>query len=447
MRFIDLFAGLGGFHIALERLGHTCVFASELDANLQQLYERNFGMRPHGDIRAVPVSEIPAHDILCAGSPCQPFSKAGEQQGFECPKWGDLFEHVLRVLRYHKPEHIILENVPNLERHSKGETWAELKRGLEAAGYDIKTRHLSPHQYGIPQIRERVFIVGSRSGLMGFLWPEQHHGALLSIASILDPDPNGAKMISPQVEKCLQVWQAFIKAFPKNEELPSFPIWSMEFGATYPFEGETPFAAGRRRLTKYRGSHGVPLKWYPPEARMDGLPSYARSKEEKFPHWKVLFIQQNREFYQRHEKWIKPWIPRILDFPPSLQKLEWNCKGEKRNVWDYVIQFRASGVRIKRPTTAPSLIAMTTTQVPIIGWERRYMTPPECARLQSLHELKHLPEVPTRAFKALGNAVNADVVQLIASHLLCSHRVNPSVLTTENIAPFGKADHLRYAAV
>src|SRR5579859_6180123 len=114
MRFIDLFAGLGGFHLALEKLGHRCVFASELNVELQAIYAENFGLTPKGDIRDVPISAIPAHEILCAGFPCQPFSKAGEQDGFDCPSWGDLFDQVVAILKYHKPEFLLLENVPNL---------------------------------------------------------------------------------------------------------------------------------------------------------------------------------------------------------------------------------------------------------------------------------------------------------------------------------------------
>ena len=142
-----------------------------------------------------------------------------------------------------------------------------------------------------------------------------------------------------------------------------------------------------------------------------------------FPKWKQNFIRQNRQFYEENKKWIDPWLPRILKFPSSHQKFEWNIKGGKRNVWDYVIQFRASGVRVKRRTTAPSLIAMTDTQVPIIGWERRYMTPRECARLQSLDSLRGLPKTSNRAFAALGNAVNSKVVEMVARALLAERLV------------------------
>src|SRR6185295_18329146 len=136
---------------------------------------------------------------------------------------------------------------------------------------------------------------------------------------------------------------------------------------------------------------------------------HARVETDTFPDWKIHFIRQNREVYRKNKKWIDKWMPEILQFPSSLQKLEWNCKGGERDIWKYVIQFRASGVRVKRPASSPSLVAMTTTQVPIIAWERRYMTPKECARLQSLNGLKALPAAPTNAFTALGNAVNADV--------------------------------------
>src|SRR4051794_32900792 len=99
LRFIYLFSGLGGFHLPLSSLGHTCVFACEVDQRLANLYEKNFGLRPHADIRTLDIATLPSHDILCAGFPCQPFSKAGEQQGLECPQWGDLIDYVVRILR------------------------------------------------------------------------------------------------------------------------------------------------------------------------------------------------------------------------------------------------------------------------------------------------------------------------------------------------------------
>ncbi|GED55295.1 DNA (cytosine-5-)-methyltransferase [Brevibacillus borstelensis] len=419
MTFVDLFAGLGGFHLALNKLGHECVFACELDERLRKLYEKNFGIKPMGDIREISITvDIPPHDILCAGFPCQPFSKAGEQNGFDDPESGDLFFHILKILKVHKPSFFILENVANFERHNNGKTWREAKEHLEKLEYTVEIKKLSPHYFGIPQIRERVIIVGSRSGLNHFQWPEQMVDNSISIKNILDVYPSDARVLSDQVIDCLNIWQDFLDHFPKDLKLPSFPIWSMEFGATYPFENVTPYALGIKELKKYHGSHGVPLVGEDEKTLFSLLPSYARTKEEKFPKWKIQFIRQNRELYQEHKKWIDHWLPKILPFPASFQKFEWNCKGERRQLSEFILQIRASGVRVKRPTTSPSLVAMTSTQVPIIAWENRYMTPRECARLQSMEELVHLPDSNTAAYKALGNAVNVRVVELVAQSLL-----------------------------
>lgn len=418
MRFVDLFAGLGGFHLALEKLGHRCVFASELDPGLQGIYAENFGLTPSGDIRKVPVETIPSHQILCAGFPCQPFSKAGEQGGFDCPSWGDLFDRVVAILQHHEPEYLLLENVPNLLKHDSGKTWLRVLSLLKAAGYESDAQLLSPHQFGVPQIRERVYIVARRGGLRGFTWPKCELHPNLHVNSVLETNPQDAKPLSQQVVDCLEMWQRFVRQYPKEEYLPTFPIWAMEFGANYPYEKFSPASMKPSELRKYRGAYGLSLAKVTDDQLLDALPPYARADKKAFPDWKIDFIRQNRELYYKNKKWIDGWKDELLAFPPSLQKLEWNCKGGERDIWKYVIQFRASGVRVKKAATAPSLIAMTVTQVPIIAWERRYMTPRECAKLQSMESLKVLPNTPTHAYKALGNAINVHVIRLIAQALV-----------------------------
>ena len=226
------------------------------------------------------------------------------------------------------------------------------------------------------------------------------------------------------------MWGDFLARTPDSLKMPSFPIWSMEFGATYPYEDDTPAAVWHRRPVwglrnmHVRGSFGIPLDHMKIDEQRRHIPSHAgRDGEFKFPRWKCSFIRQNREFYAENRSWIDPWMERWHpeEFPSSFQKLEWNAQGEERDIDRFVLQVRASGIRVKRPKTSPSLIAFTQTQVPILGAHltgvRRYMTPQECAKLQSLDDIE-LPDVDFKAYKALGNAVNAKVVEAIARPLV-----------------------------
>ncbi|MBU3823153.1 DNA (cytosine-5-)-methyltransferase [Flavobacteriaceae bacterium XHP0103] len=429
MRFIDLFAGLGGFHKALHELGHDCVFASELDTNLRQLYKQNWNIEAHGDIKKIVEKEIeiiPEHDILCAGFPCQPFSKAGKQLG-RIDDRGNLFDEIIKILDFRKPTYFILENVPFIAKHDNEETWSVMKTELENLGYEVNHEVYSPQDFGIPQHRQRIFIVGSLNGLEHFSFKTIDNKKVdsIKIEKYIDKNSKTAKAL-PQVNiDCLNIWQEFLENIPKEIKIPGFPIWSMEFGADYPFEDNYPEKMTVRELSKYKGNFGISLEGMSRKEIRANLPSYARVTK-KFPEWKKRYIRENRKFYEENKKHIENVVKKISVLPSqSWQKLEWNVGDSERNIYNYFLQFRASGIRIKLPNFFPSLVC-TNTQKPIIGWEKRYISQKEALKLQSLEGLK-LPDNDNAAFKALGNAVNSSIVQLIATELIQEPQI-PKIL-------------------
>lgn len=156
--FIDLFAGIGGFRIALEHFGGECVFSSEIDENARQVYQKNFSELPHGDITQIHEKIIPDHDVLCAGFPCQAFSVSGKRLGFKDAR-GTLFFDIARIVKKRKPKIVFLENVKNFYKHDQGKTFSVVKSTLESLGYDVHFKVICSSDQGVPQSRERIYIV------------------------------------------------------------------------------------------------------------------------------------------------------------------------------------------------------------------------------------------------------------------------------------------------
>lgn len=443
VRFVDLFAGLGGFHLALSELGHECVFASEIDEELRKLYALNFPDARHvvhGDIRECK-DKVPEHDVLCAGFPCQPFSKSGSQLGLEDETRGTFFHEVLEILKRRRPRYVILENVGNFERHDSGRTWQVVREKLEALGYHVRgTEHvasgshglISPHHFGYPHTRERFFAVGSLHPLPKDPFPRGDRRCVTGLAGIVQSrvelsavDQREVKLTDRQV-LCIDHWNALLKAIPEDVDLPSFPIWSDEIHARYPYDEVTPHGCSSEELLGYLRRNGAWLG-RPKKDILALLPSYARPPQAQFPKWKVDFLRQNRRWFRDIAEYLpKGWVRELRKLPPSLRKLEWNCQGETRDLWRYVLQFRPSGLRVKRYTSCPALVAMTTTQIPILGPKRRFITRVEGLRLQSFPDGHKLPKAHGRAFMALGNAVHVGVARRIVESILTAARVERS---------------------
>ncbi len=389
-KFIDLFSGIGGFHQAMVQLGGECVFASEIDAFCNKTYKENYGISSDVNIRDVDEKkDIPAHDVLCAGFPCQAFSKAGKQEGLEDQTRGTLFFEIVRILKHHHPQYIILENVRNLVSHDKGNTWKIIKESLQKCGYRLTEKPLiiSPHQLGVPQLRERVIILGKYEpdNVEEFL--EIHFDSLKdknenSIYDVLTEQQVEDKYyISEYEEKVLEAWDEFYKGIDKK--IIGFPIWSQYFK--------------RKKAPK------------------------------EYPDWKKEFVNKNIALYQDNKAFIDAWLKKynnLKDFAPTHRKMEWQAGTSIESVWDGVIQFRPSGVRIKAPTCFPALVAMV--QIPIIGKYRRRLTVEEAGLLQSFPnpcrenklEGSFLCDAnDQQAYKQFGNSVNVKVIRECAEKL------------------------------
>jgi DNA (cytosine-5)-methyltransferase 1 len=385
-KFIDLFSGIGGFHIAMNQLDGECVFSSEIDEYAIETYKQNFNIDSNNDIREVDPSSLPHYDVMCAGFPCQAFSKAGKQHGFKDETKGTLFFEIERLLRYkvenkNPVKYIILENVSNLVSHDRGRTWKIIKKHLLELGYNLTEDPiiLSPHQLNIPQLRNRVFILGIHNSFNEKLNIEEPQAPLSKrntndAYSIVSKHRVPDKYyISEYEEYVLSVWDEFYKNI--KEKVIGFPIWAFEFN-------DNPI-------------------------------------DKSLPLWKQNFIRKNRDLYNNNREFIDSWLKKHKNLSLLVEthkKFEWQAGKHINSVWDGIIQFRPSGIRVKRPTEFPALVAMV--HIPIIGKYSRRITPKEVARLQSFPEDFKINKNDQQAYKQFGNSVNVDVVRYLAKQLI-----------------------------
>lgn len=403
--YVDLFAGIGGFAAALDAMGGRSVRAVEIDKQAAAVYRLNHGVDPLGDITELANDEIvdfPDHDILTAGFPCQPFSKSGAQRGMDETR-GTLFWNILRVLEVKRPKIVILENVRNLAGPRHRHEWNVIIKSLRELDYRVSSTPavFSPHLLdgangGAPQIRERVFITAT------------HVPGLA--AEHADPEPiRSFRRTNP--------WH-LADDLPLEPDLPA-DLTPNEVAWIDAWEDF------RRIVVGEMIEHSTPRKV--DEARMPGFPIWVSAWPRKrrldipegTPRWKQLILEKNAALYLRHRDALDNWIHRhgVDDFPPSRRKFEWQAQ-QAESLWECAMQFRPSGIRAKRMTHLPALVAIT--QTPVLGPLKRRLTVREAARLQGLPSDFDFGDQPQSAsFKQLGNGVNVGVVQhVLKLHLL-----------------------------
>ena len=381
LKFIDLFCGIGGFHQALNKLGAQCVLACDIDKDCREVYKDNYGIVPVNDIKKINEKTMPDFDILCGGFPCQAFSNGGKKQCFNDER-GLLFDEIARIARAKKPKFMFLENVKHILKVSNGKVIEYIKQKIAEIGYHLQLFQISPHNFGIPQQRERVYFVCIRNDIYNgnpIVLPT--YKGKIQFDKFLDKkeDIHTKYFIKGDVLQVLESWDEMIRQFAVNEKIsPTIMI-------------------------------------------NDAYSGYTQEQFEHFPDWKKDYITKNKPLLQKYKSEFDEWYPKhssVLQKREIYGKLEWQTGLIKENdsIFNHFIQIRQSGIRVKKGQYFPTLVAIS--QIPIYGKEKRYITPRECARLQSFPESFKLAIEDKKSYKQLGNSVNVDNVYTVISSTL-----------------------------
>ena len=406
--FIDLFAGIGGFHAAMDPIGGECVFVSEIDSAASSVYSKNWlknsDISVSGDIKELTKNVnkyIPNHDVLTAGFPCQPFSKSGHQLGVNEAR-GTLFYNILQIIEEKKPKIILLENVRNLVGPKHYKDYLIIIKLLRKLGYAVSNEPtiLSPHEIptrfgGTPQHRDRVFIGAVKVGEtrakelsdLGPLLPRQpfkKYGEIIwdinkTLNEYMANSDNEITKISRERINALKMWNEFLNTYRdfNNSNPPGLPLWSDYWDI--------------------RKNIKIP---------------------KSVPDWKRQFILRNIEIYEENSKWINTWRKKhdLSSHITSNRKFEWQGRNQE-DIYKCLIQFRPSGIRCKEPNYVPAFVALT--QTPVLGWEKREITVKEACLLQGFNrDFDFYDQRDSLSLKQIGNAVHPASARLVFHALI-----------------------------
>ena len=377
LKYIDLFCGIGGFHQALSSLGCECNLACDIDKDCCVNYELNYGIKPVEDVKKINPVEIQDLDIICAGYPCQPFSNSGKKKALNDDR-GLLFDEIIRIAKVKKPRFMFLENVKHILKVDGGKVIEYIRKKLDDNNYTLQLLNMSPHNYGIPQQRERIYHICVRKDIYNgtdIELPEIQDNVIELDKYMLKEDEVDPKYkIDGDVLKCLVAWDEMIKIFEVDEKISPVIM-----------------------INEHYNNH-----------TQEDFDNYAK--------WRKEYITANKPLINKYkDKWDK-WYEKhkeILKKREIFGKLEWQVGKVKPNdsIFNYFIQIRQSGIRVKKPHFFPTLVAIN--QCPIYGKQKRYITPRECARLQSFPESFKIDPVDSHAYKQFGNSVNVDNVKTV----------------------------------